>query len=251
MAEITRREMLTDAMSALVTYSLLETLMGSSAFADAVKPTTVRWLADVDALGRDVKGQSISQTEWQKKVEALFATVDLPDLLRMIDFEKLSKGLALPNNGARSLNFRFPKVEGLPTNYIFGKQIFALRKDRSVVPHGHNNMATAFLILGGNLRGRHYDRVKDEPDHYLIRPTIDRDFGPGETSSVSDLRDNVHWFKANAEPSYIFNIHVLGVDPKGSLPTGRVYLDPQGEKVSGGLIRARRVEYSEAHRLYG
>jgi hypothetical protein len=107
------------------------------------------------------------------------------------------------------------------------------------------------LILKGDLRGRHYDRVKDEPEHLIIKPTIDRKFSPGECSTVSDYKDNVHWFQAITEPAFIFNLHVLGVRSDGGLPTGRVYVDPSGESIAGGLTRARRIGYKEAHQLYG
>jgi hypothetical protein len=175
----------------------------------------------------------------------------LPDLLRLVDFERLTKDLELVDNGARSLRFDFPKVEGLPSEYVFGKQIFALKKGRSVVPHGHNNMATAFLILGGELHGRHYDRVEDRDDDLIIKPTVDKTFNAGESSTVSDFKDNVHWFTAQTEPAFIFNIHVLNVRPGSKLATGRVYLDPNGEKLAGGLIRAPRLGYKEVHKLYG
>src|SRR5947207_2459722 len=84
-------------------------------------------------------------------------------------------------------------AHGLPTSLVFGRQSFALKKGRSVIPHGHNNMATGFLILDGTLRGRHWDRVEDHDEHYIVRATIDRTFQPGEFSTVSDHRDNVHW----------------------------------------------------------
>ena len=116
---------------------------------------------------------------------------------------------------------------------------------------GHNNMATAFLMLKGNLHGRHYDRIEDSKTHLVIKPTINRPFKPGETSSISDYKDNVHWFKATSETAFIFNIHVLNVTPGSKRPTGRVYVDPNGEKISGGLIRAKRVGYKEVHKLYG
>jgi hypothetical protein len=138
-----------------------------------------------------------------------------------------------------------------PKKLVFGKQIFALKKGRSVVPHGHNNMATAFLILNGDLRGRHYDRLEDEKDHIIIRPTIDRSFKLAEYSTVSDYKDNIHWFKAESDVAYIFNIHVNDCRPKSELQTGRVYLNPNGEALSGGLIRAPRIGYTESHKLFG
>jgi hypothetical protein len=251
METLSRRTFTQRTLSSLLTVSLLETLFDHDLFADEVKPITVRWLGDVNQLSADLKGQKLKQTEWQSKIEELFGRVELADLLRLIDFTRLTTNLQFVDNGARSLPFKFRPIEGVPTELVFGKQIFALKKGRSVVPHGHNNMATAFLILQGDLRGRHYDRLEDEAEHYIIKPTIDRTFGPGGCSTISDFKDNVHWFQAISEPAYIFNIHVLGVDPAGTEPTGRVYLDPAGEKLAGGRIRARKISYADANRLYG
>jgi hypothetical protein len=246
-----RRDFTKHTLGSLLTFSLLETLTELDLFAAEIKPVTARWLADVNRVGVELKDQKLKQIEWQKKIEELFARVDLAELLRMVDFDKLTANLKLIDNGALSLRFQFQEVAGVPTNLIFGKQIFALKKGRSVVPHGHNNMATAFLILKGDLHGRHYDRLEDHADHFVIRPTIDRQFGPGECSTVSDFKDNVHWFKAVTEPAFILNIHVMDVRPSSTEPTGRLYLDPQGERLAGGLIRAKRLEYKEAHELYG
>jgi hypothetical protein len=246
-----RREFTQQAIGSLLAFSLLETLFQHDLWADEIKPLTGRWLADVNQLGQDLKDQKIKQLVWQQKIEELFAQVDMNDLLKLIDFDRLTGDLKLKDRGETSLRFSFGQVEGLPQRLVFGKQIFALKQGRSVVPHGHNNMATAFLILGGELRGRHYDRVQDEPEHMIIKPTIDRQFAVGECSTVSDFKDNVHWFQATSDRAFIFNIHVLGVDPGSKLHTGRVYVDPAGEKLSGDLIRARRIDYDEAQRLHG
>lgn len=248
---LSRREFSRKTLGSILTFTLLETLCRNDLFAAEVKPIINQWVAKLDTLGHDVQDQKLGQIEWQKQVEALFANVSLPDLLTLINFDKLTSNLALPDNGAKSLSFKFPEVEGIPRDLVFGRQIFGLKKNRSVVPHGHNNMATAFLVLKGELHGRHYDRLEDAADHYLIRPTIDRNFKPGEHSSVSDEKDNIHWFKANTEPSFIFNIHVLNVRPGNEAPTGRVYLNPQGEKLADGTIRAAKLNHTEAHKLFG
>jgi hypothetical protein len=220
-------------------------------FADGAKPATVKWLSDMNQLGWDLKDKKLPQIEWQKKIEVLYAKADVADFLTLIDFDKLTHKLEMVDVGARSVQFKFPKVEGLSENISWGKQIFALKKGRSVVPHGHNNMATAFLILKGDFRGRHYDRVEDQKDHIVIKPTIDRRFGVGECSTVSDFKDNVHWFQSLSEPAFIFNIHVMGINPDNKEPTGRLYVDPNGEKLKGGLIRAKRIDYEDANKLYG
>jgi hypothetical protein len=251
MTDVTRRDFTRQSLGSLLTYSLLETVASQDAFAAEVKPTAVKWLADLNDLAQSVKGQTLRQVDWQKKVEELFAQVDLPDLLKFVDFDKLAAKNPPIDRGARSIRPKFPDVEGLPKNLVFGKQIFALKKGRSVVPHGHNNMATAFLILKGNLHGRHYDRLEDAAEHFVIRPTIDRSFKPGEYSTVSDYKDNIHWFEASTETAYIFNLHVLNIRPGSKLPGGRIYLNPNGEKLAGGLIKAPRIGYKQAHDLFG
>lgn len=248
MSDLDRREFQQSALASFLTLSLLETLFQRDAFGDEVKPLAARWLADLDQLGRDVKDRKLKQVEWQQKVEQLYAKVDLPDLLRFIDFDRLTTKVDFKKSGELSLRPVFPQVEGLPKQLVFGSQVFALGKDRSVVPHGHDNMVTAFLILKGDFQGRHYDRLENGPDWMVIKPTIDRSFTVGECSTISDDKDNVHWFKATSETAFIFNIHVLSVKPGR---TGRVYIDPQGEPLAGGRIKARRIKPEEAFRLYG
>ncbi|MBI1904000.1 MAG: hypothetical protein HYS13_23105 [Planctomycetia bacterium] len=248
---LSRRQFTQSALGSLLTLSLLDLVAARGALADDARPDVEKWLRDVADLCRDVKGQKIKQTDWQAKIEELYGKVDVNDLLKLIDFDKLAAGVELPDNGAKSLRVPFPKIEGLPETLAFGRQIFAMKKGRSVVPHGHNNMATAFLILKGEFHGRHYDRVKDEPQHMIVKPTIDRKFAVGECSTISDFKDNVHWFRAQSETGFIYNIHVMDVQPGGKLASARVYMDPAGEKLEGGLIRARLIDYKEAHKLYG
>lgn len=248
MSEISRRNFHQQTLGSLLTWSLLDTLFSGDAFAKEIKPIAAKWLAELDSWGRDLKEKRLDQLDWQKKVEQLFRQVDLAEMLKFIDFDKLTRSVKMKERGELSLKATLPKVDGLPTELIFGHQVFALGKDRSVVPHGHDNMATAFLILQGDFQGKHYDRLEDDKDFMIISPTIDRPFGPGDCSTVSDLKDNVHWFKATRDNAFIFNIHVMSVKPGR---TGRVYIDPNGEKIAGGRIKARKIDHVEANKLYG
>ncbi len=248
----TRREFGKQTLGALLTFSLLETLFARDLFAQAVKPIAAEWIAQMNRISQDLKGRRLTQVEWQTQIEQLFSQVELPELLKLLDFNKLTANVQFPERGERSLRPQLPQVEGLPTDLVFGHQIFALQKDRSVVPHGHNNMATAFLILGGEFHGRHYDRLEDDREHMVIRPTIDRAFSAGEHSSISDEKDNVHWFQATSDVAYIFNIHVLNLSPDfAGGRNGRIYIDPNGEKLSDSRIRARKIKTAEAFKLYG
>jgi hypothetical protein len=247
---LSRRQFGQQSLGALLTYSLLETLARRDAFGDELKAIAGKWLKDLNELGLDLKGKKLPQTDWQSKVDELFGKVNLAEALQFIDFDKLTANIKFRDQGELSLKPKLPKVEGLPTDLVFGHQVFALTKDRSVVPHGHNNMATAFLILKGTFRGRHYDRLEDDGQFMIIRPTIDRAFTAGEHSTVSDYKYNVHWFTATSDQAFIFNIHVNNVDPDKKV-NGRVYIDPNGEKLSDNRIRAKRVSSGEVYKLYG
>ncbi|MFN5300172.1 MAG: hypothetical protein ACK5HA_18005 [Planctomycetaceae bacterium] len=252
MPSLSRRDFTQQALGLVLPVAFLQTLARHDLFAQDRRPAVIAWLNRVNQLGFDLKERKLTQGEWQKLVEELYAKADVAGFLELLDFDRLTQNIELVDNGARSLQFKFPEVEGVPRNLAWGKQIFLLKPGRSVVPHGHNNMSTAFLILQGEFRGRHYDRVRDEAEHFILKPTIDKTFKPGDCSTVSDQRDNVHWFQSTSrETAVIFNIHVTGVNPQNTDPTGRLYVDPRGEKVADGEFRCRRIDYEEAHKLYG
>jgi hypothetical protein len=97
---------------------------------------------------------------------------------------------------------------------------------------------------------RHFERLKDEPEHLLLRPTIDTHSRPGDCSSVSDEHDNVHWFVATRGPAYTLDVIVPALAPEK--PWGRDYVDPaSAERLPNGEQRARRIGFAEAIRLYG
>jgi hypothetical protein len=247
----TRREFTRQALQSLTAVALIEGLAGHRLFGADVKPLIDDWFKELVAISRDVHDHKVKDVEFQKSLEDLYSRVDLPALLKTLDFDRMAAGVNYPARGAVSLPPDFSKVSGLPTNLVFGRQIFALKKGRSVIPHGHDNMATGFLILNGTLRGRHWDRVEDHDDHYIIRSTIDRTFKPGDSSTVSDHKDNIHWFTAESEHAFIFNIHVNNTDPGNVNTPGRVYIDPLGEKLAGGLVKAPRISHSESNKKFG
>ena len=246
-----RREFSSNLLGSLMAYGLIETLFRRDLLAQEVKPIVQKWLADLSALSQDLKDKKLKDVEFQAKLEELYKKCDLPEFLKLVDFDKVEKATKFPDKGAANLGVDLAKVEGLPRQLVFGKQIFACKKGRAIVPHGHDNMATGFIILKGDWTGKHYDRVEDNADHYLIKPTIDRTFKPGESSTISDHKDNVHWFKAESETAFLFNIHVMGYNPESKKSASRVYIDPEGEKTAGGLIVAKKISSAECHRKYG
>src|SRR5258708_4876417 len=247
----TRRTFNHKLLGSLMTFGLIETLFQHNLLADSVRPVVHKWMVDLNDLGQDLKNQKLKDIDFQAKLEELYKRVDLSELIKLMELDRLTKNLKYPDKGAANLGIDLSKVEGLPKKLVFGKQIFAMKKGRSVVPHGHDNMCTGFVILRGNFTGKHYDRVEDNADHYLIKPTIDRMFKPSEFSTISDHKDNVHWFKADSDTGFIFNIHVMGYNPENPKTSARVYVDPEGERVAGGLILAKKMTSAECHKKYG
>ena len=127
---ISRRNFHQQTLGSLLTWSLLDTLFTGDAFGQELKPVAAKWLKELNEMSLDLKAKKLGQLDWQKKVEQLFAMVDLPEMLKFIDFEKLTKNVKAVDRGEISLHANLPKVEGLPTELVFGHQVFALNQDR-------------------------------------------------------------------------------------------------------------------------
>jgi len=247
-----RRQFVANSLQSLTALVLIEGLWSRQLLGDDTRPIVDGWFKELQAISRDVLDHRKKDIEFQQSLERLYGRVNLDDLLKTLDFDRIAPAVNFPAIGAKSLPVDFSHIGGLPVKLPFGGQIFAMRKGRSVVPHGHDNMATGFLVIKGNFRGRHYDRVEDHADHYIIRPTIDREFRPGEFSTISDHKDNVHWFTNIAnEPAFLFNVHVVDTNPENPKKPGRIYVDPAGEKLAGGLIKAPKISYGKVNQLYG
>src|SRR5262249_25235773 len=138
----TRRSFNAKLLGSLTAYGLIETLFARDLFSAAVKPVLDAWMKDLHELTRDLKEHKLKDTDFQAKLEALYRRVDLPELLRRVDLDRLARTVKLPERGAANVGVDLSKFEGLPRRLYFGKQIFCMKKGRSVVPHGHDNMCT-------------------------------------------------------------------------------------------------------------
>ena len=173
-----RREFHAKLIGSAITFGLIEMLWARDLFADPAKPTIAKWMKELVEITTDLKGQKLTDLQFQTKMEDLYKRVDLTALCNLIKLDEVEKK-PLPSSGAANFGFDLSKVEGLPASVGFGKQIFGCKKGRSIVPHGHANMCTGFIILKGEWHGRHYDRLETKADHYIIKPTIDKTFKPG------------------------------------------------------------------------
>lgn len=251
MEKSTRRNFIQNSLGSLLTFSLVNSLSQAQVLTGSVKSMAYKWVSEMEQVTRALRDGKLKQSEWQQQIELLLARVDLKDLLKAIDYDHLAKIAVFPEDHESAENIDFSKIEGLPAELSFNPYFYALKKGIAIVPHGHRNMTSMHMVLKGESHAWQYDRVRDESEHLIIKPTKDNLLVPGGVSTVSDERDNIHWFKALTEPVFMFNIGVFGVKSKESF-TGRDYIDPSnGEKLKDGLIRARRIEKEEAYKLYG
>lgn len=234
-----------------MTFSLVKTLCAGGMLRGDLGVLAKKWLVEVEEMSSGLKGGKLRQAEWQTKVEELFRRVDMPDLLRAIDYTALTRAPLFPEDHESAVNLEFPNVEGLPAELTYIPMFIAFKKGRAIVPHGHRNMVSMHMMLDGRVHARHYERRSEDAATIVVAPSLDETFKRGDLSTVSDERHNVHWFRALTDSVFMFNVAVFGLDGTRNF-TGRDYIDPLGAQKNGdGTLRARRLTHAEAFKLYG
>ena len=94
-----RREFHAKLIGSAITFSLLETLWSRDLFADPAKPTIQKWMAELVEMSKDLKGQKLTDLQFQTKMEDLYKRVDLMELCKLIKLDEAEKK-KLPDNGA-------------------------------------------------------------------------------------------------------------------------------------------------------
>jgi hypothetical protein len=249
--KLSRRMFTRDLLSSLLTYTLVTTLGKADALATPLRAIVRKWLIDMEEITQTLRQGKIQPVEWQDQIQALLARVELKDLMKAINYEQLAKTAVFPEDHESAEDIDFSHTDGLPTELSSAPYVYAPKKSAAIVPQGHRNMASMHMMLKGQAHIWQFERVSDEAEYLTIKPTIDNVFTVGSVSTISDQRDNIHWFKALSEPVFMFNIGVFGINALKGF-TGRDYIDPTGgEKLKGGLIRAKRLNVAEAYKLYG
>jgi len=98
----TRREFTRQALQSLTALALIESLAGRRLFGQDVRPVIDAWFRELRAISKDVADHAVKDVEFQKALEALYARVDLPALLKTLDFDKMAAGVTYPALGAKS-----------------------------------------------------------------------------------------------------------------------------------------------------
>ncbi|MGZ6123438.1 MAG: hypothetical protein ACXWLR_00670 [Myxococcales bacterium] len=237
-----RRELL----AALTTVWLARAVHAARAAPAAMDEALRARLRKLQDLSRALARREIEPLAWQKGAAQVCDGIDLQELCRVADFERVIARLPLLPRGTSAESIQL--LEG----QAFTPKIFAMGKGRAIIPHGHRNMVSQHLVLQGEMRGRHYQRVGDEPGHLRARPTIDKAFRAGDFSSISDQRDNVHWFVTSSERAYTLDAIVDNLDASRPYRFHIDFVDPDKATLeSDGSLRMPRLELDECLQRYG
>ena len=236
-----RREIL----GALTTVWLARAVHAAGAAPTVLDEKLKSRLRKLDDASRALAHGEIQPVDWQRAGVEFCDGIDVQELCRAADFEHMAARLPLLPRGTSAEAIR------LLDGQAFTPKIFAMGKGRAIVPHGHRNMVSQHLVLQGEMRGRHYERLRDEPGWLVVRPTIDKVFRTGDFSSISDQRDNVHWFEVRRGPAFTLDVIIDGLDPALGFPYRIDFVDPDRAAAAGnGLFRAPVIPYAEAVARY-
>lgn len=209
--------------------------------------TVLGMLEEAIALGRRLKRGEITPIDWQEAIGPTFRRCSIAELRGALEIDRLRSHVPVLRRGAAIL--RVPLFDGLEAEEGAAMRVFFFEAGRSDPPHCHFNQVTAHMVLDGQFRVRHFERLREEPDGFVLRPSHDRVIEVGDSTSISDLRDNAHWHHALTR-GVLLDVEQGRLDP--SIPIRRrQMIDPGGPTLADGSILAPRLTRTAALRLYG
>lgn len=232
-----------------LSFGLLETLFTYEAFEASIRPITKHWAIQLNEYCQDLRKNTITPTEWQVQIEDLYKRIALEEILQFVDVEQLMERMELPDLGVNAKQIPFPKLDGLPARTAFVKKVFGMKKDRAIIPHGHSNMSSAHLILKGKMHLRQYEKIAQDEKYMIIQPTVDQIIEKGGASSISDELNNVHWFIAESESAFTFDVIMLDLN-EASYDIQNLDIFEQ-ESIGNDQLRVPKLDVQTALKKYG
>lgn len=246
------RRQLIQSFAAIAAFSAIA---GTKALAS--NPTSLdKWAQNLADLNRDLSAGRITLIEWQDKILALNTGVELEELKRYLDFDKLTNAMKFPSKLAETADPHLPDrivVDGIERPWFV--RFFGMKRGGAIIPHVHNNMVSSHLVVNGAFHARTFDRRTDlaDPrgDAVLLLPVRDETIVPGGMVTMSDDRENAHWLVAEADRSFTFDVGVVDIakDRQYTLAANKynmIFVDPSGEQDGYGLVTAPVLTFDAA-----
>ena len=241
----------------MASIAVLLALRRSLAFAGEHPSSLDQWAHGLLDIGDQVSKGQMTMIEWQERVAILNQSVPTADLVKYLDLKKLTGGFTYFNRLARTADVRMPEhvtpLMPLSERNWFVR-VFAMRRGGVILPHIHNNMVSCHLVISGSFHVRTHDRIKDLDDAVVLRPTMDHLIKAGDVITMSDQRNNQHWFVAEDDQSQTFDAGVIGLN--ASWPYGlkadqnTIFVDVDRTEERDGTIVAPRMTFLDCAEKY-
>ncbi len=204
-------------------------------------------LREAAELGRRLRRGDIGPIDWQDAIGLTLGGCSPLELREALDIDALQRRLTHVRRGAAIVSL--PIFDTLGAEEGAAMRAFFFEAGHGDPPHVHFNQVTAHIVLSGQFRVRHFERVREEPTGFVLRPSHDRVIEVGDVTSVSDLRDNAHWHHALTR-GVLLDVEQGRLDP--SIPIRRrQMIDPAGPMRADGSIFAPSLARGVALRRFG
>ena len=229
-------------------WAVLSAALTSKAIAGNARDNVASWANRLKQECADLRSGTVSTAQWRAALDALAADVALEDLLSAIDFERLRSATPFAEQGVSTSPVALPGLAG--GRLAFSTKMFAIGPGRAIIPHGHENMVSAHLLLGGEMRLRQFDKLAREDDMLLVAPSVDKTIGAGEISSISLAEDNIHWM-TTVGGAWTLDIIMTNIDAAAEKPYDIYNLDIEAAQVRpDGALLAPILTVPDALRKY-
>lgn len=245
---IGRRELLSTSAGTL----LLGMLWQSPAWGRARPAAMDQWARGLVELKDQLRSGAISVTEWQARMEALNTSVPLAELTAWLDIDAVTRDFRYASRLADVADPVLPpEIVGAAGMKGWFIRVFGMRRSGAIIPHVHNNMVSAHLVISGRFHVRTHDRLRDLKDAVVLRETRNETLATGGIISMSDKRDNQHWLIAEEDRSMTFDVGVVGLPASWDygLKANRysmIFVDPDRPPERDGTIIAPVLTFEQA-----
>jgi hypothetical protein len=249
---VARRDVLLGGLGTVAVAQFMRLCLATKAYAATVATDLESWHLGLATIARDFRSDHLTFPQWHAAIEDLNSRVPLQDLMAYLKVEEVRPRLLALGHGEHFEKLNLPSIEGY--GRPFTSSVFCVTPGGAIPPHGHNNLVTAHLLLRGQLHTRTFERLHDEPGMVTVKPKRDAMLTIGTTVTMSDDIENIHWFTAQKDLAFSFQISASVPRPKPEVNEaakgGRVYLDMRGKPRSDGTIEAPVINEAESHRLF-
>lgn len=244
---LTRRDQLKAGIASFVSFALLGE---ARAMVPGRRVSARAWIDRQEEIAEALSQGQISGKAWMSEVERLAREVDLAELLDTVRRSRVTEGGTPNHNDPHKRYVRFLDEAGQPRQLTYGAAFFDFAPTNVVTPHGHKHMVSAHMVVKGAFRVRNFDRLRDEGEAMIIRPTRDYIARVGHLSAMSTERDNIHWFVPHGGVAATFDVVIDGLDA-GAPEYDIKAIDPVGGRhLADGAIVAPIISFADSSARY-